>query len=763
MTVAAGTRMGRYTVRSELGTGGMGEVYLAQDTQLDRTVALKVLPADFAKSSERMRRFLQEARAASSLSHPNAAHIYEIGEAEGTAFIAMEYVEGETLGARIISGQLSNQEIADIGMQVADCLEEAHSKGIVHRDIKPSNIMLTSRGQVKVLDFGLAKVLRPANETISSDIATQVKTSPGVVMGTIQYMSPEQALGREIDHRSDIFSLGAVLYAMATGRAPFAGSSIGETIDRILNFQPEAMARFNYELSPELERIVRKCIEKDRTHRYQSARDLWNDLRSVSGEAQGKTATTARTVGRRQRVSKAIDSLAVLPLVNASNDANMEYLSDGITESIINALSQLPRLRVVARSTVFRYKGHEVDAQEVGRELGVRAVLTGRVRHLGDVLMIGTELIDVQNDAHLWGEHYNRKLADIFEVQEEIAREISEKLRVKLTGKAREQLAKRHTENAEAYKLYLKGRFHWNKRTRESLKKGIEYFRRAIEKDSNYALAYTGLADCYNSLSRFGWLSPDEAMPKAKEAAEKALEIDANLAEAHNSRAFVAENYEWLWSVAEREYKRAIELNPNYATAHQWYGEYLATIGRFEEGLEQLKQAEQLDPLSLIINSDLGLPYFFARQYDRAIEQWQKTVELDPEFWLAHYALALVYEQKGMYSEAITESKRALNLFSDGPWVLAGLGHIYALSGKRDEAYQILDELMERAKKSYISPFDLALIHAGLGEKDEAITWLEKAYEERNQWLTWLKVEPRLDALRTDPRFIDLVRRVGLE
>ena len=505
--------MGRYTVRSELGTGGMGEVYLAQDTQLDRTVALKILPADFAANPERMRRFLQEARAASALNHPNAAHIYEIGEAQGTAFIAMEYIEGETLGARIISGQLRAEEIAGIGMQVADCLDVAHSKGIVHRDIKPSNIMLTTRGQVKVLDFGLAKVMRSDDEAVSSDMATQVKTSPGVVMGTIQYMSPEQALGREIDRRSDIFSLGAVLYAMATGRAPFAGTSIGETIDRILHSQPEAMARFNYELSPELERIVRKCIEKERGHRYQTARDLYNDLRALTHE-QG-TTIILKPVARKSRTSRAIDSLAVLPLLNASADTGMEYLSDGITESIINALSQLPKVRVVARSTVFRYKGREVDAKEVGRELNVRAVLTGRVRHLGDVLMIGTELIDVETDAHLWGEHYNRRMSDIFEVQEEIAREISDKLRVRLTGKERKRLAKRHTENAEAYKLYLKGRFHWNKRTRENLKKGIEYFQQAIERDSNYALAFTGLADCYNSLSRFGWLSPDEAMPKA--------------------------------------------------------------------------------------------------------------------------------------------------------------------------------------------------------------------------------------------------------
>ncbi|MBD0372314.1 MAG: protein kinase [Pyrinomonadaceae bacterium] len=760
--VSSGTRMGRYTVRSELGAGGMGEVYLAQDTQLDRVVALKILPKDFAASPERMRRFLQEARAASALSHPNAAHIYEIGEAEGTAFIAMEYVEGETLAEKIVSGRLKPEEIADIGVQVADCLDEAHSKGIVHRDIKPTNIMLTSRGQVKVLDFGLAKVMRSADESIASDIATQVKTSPGVVMGTVQYMSPEQALGREVDRRSDIFSLGAVLYAMATGRAPFTGSSIGETIDRILHAQPEAMARFNYDLSPELERIVRKCIEKDKERRYQTARDLLNDLKSLSQETVARSLS-AKTAQRRPRSSRVIDSLAVLPLVNASADANMEYLSDGITESIINTLSQLPKLRVVARSTVFRYKGREVDAKEVGRDLGVRAVLTGRVRHLGDVLVIGTELIDVDTDAHLWGEHYNRKLSDIFEVQEEIAREISEKLRVRLSGKERKQLMKRHTENAEAYKLYLKGRFHWNKRTRESLKKGIEYFQQAIEKDSNYALAFTGLADCYNSLSRFGWLSPGEAMPKAKEAAERALALDANLAEAHNSRAFVAENYEWDWSKAEREYKRAIELNPNYATAHQWYGEYLATIGRFDEGLEQLKQAEQLDPLSLIINSDLGLPYFFARDYDRAVEQWQKTVELDPDFWLAHYALALVYEQKGMYNEAIVESKKALNLFGDSPWVLGGLGHIYAVSGQRDEAHQVLEELKGRARERYVSPFDLALIYAGLGERDEALSWLEKAYEERNQWLTWLKVEPRLDSLRSDERFTSLLRRVGLE
>src|SRR5215813_8476584 len=542
MTIAAGTCLGRYEIRSQLGAGGMGEVYLVWDTRLERKVALKVLPVDVASEQGRMRRFVQEAKAASALSHPNIAHVYEIGEAEGISFIAIEYVEGQALSARIGGRPLDLDEIVDICIQIADALEEAHTKGITHRDIKPSNIILSTRNRVKVLDFGLAKIARPAEQALASDIATQLKTNPGMVLGTVQYMSPEQALGREIDHRTDIFSLGVVIYEMATGRLPFCGATATEIVDRIIHAQPEAIGRFNYNAPAELQRIVRKSLEKDRERRYQSMRELLVDLKNLKRDSNAGPTTAPKA--RRVRSRKAIHSLAILPFVNTSADPTTEYLSDGITESIINSLSQLPKLRVMARSTVFRYRGREVNSQEVGRELDVGAVLAGRVLHVSGRLIIGVELIDVIDGSQLWGEQYQRNVSAILDVQEEISRELSEKLRLKLTGNDRKRLVRRHTENIQAYHLYLKGRYYWNRRNEEDLLKGLDCFQEAIKIDPNYALGYAGLADCYITLSGLGFLPSNEGYPKARTAALKALEIDGMLAEAHTSLARIRSSFD---------------------------------------------------------------------------------------------------------------------------------------------------------------------------------------------------------------------------
>jgi eukaryotic-like serine/threonine-protein kinase len=752
-----------YHILRKLGAGGMGEVYLAEDAQLGRTVALKILPADAAHDRERMYRFLQEARTASALNHPNIAHIYEIGEFNGVSFIVMEYVEGQTLDAKINGRPIDASESIKIGVEIADALTEAHAKGITHRDIKPSNIIVTSRGGVKVLDFGLAKVAKVTGaepQNVASDISTQIKTTPGTVMGTVLYMSPEQAMGREVDHRSDIFSLGTVLYEMITGRSPFSGKTMNEIIDRITHAQPEAIARFTYSISAELEHIIRKCLEKDRERRYQSAHELLIDLRNLQRDSNAGASKAAQS--RRKRSRKSINSLAVLPFVNASAEPNAEYLSNGITESIINSLAQLPSLRVMARSTVFRYTGQEVDPQEVGRDLNVRAVLAGRVLRLGDRLIIKTELVDTTDGAQIWGEQYDRSPSDILAVQEEIAMKISEKLKIELTAHERRRVIKRYTENTEAYEAYLKGRYYWNKRTAEGFKKGIEYFQQAIGKDPRYALAYTGLADSYILLATYNFLPPIEAISKAKVAAMKALEIDGKLAEAHISLATIEGENEWNWSIAEKEFKRAIKINPSYVTAHQWYGEYLTVMGRFDEALAEIKRAHQLDPLSLAVNIALGDVSYYTRRYDEAVEQYGKTLEIDSNFAAAHSRLGSAYLQKAMYAEAIAEIEKARALSGGKPLIVAGLAYAFAVANEKDKARDLLDELKERSKQEYVSPYYLAMVYASLDEKNKAFKCLEKAYKERSSWMPRLKVEPKFDRLRSDPRFADLLRRVGL-
>jgi len=748
-----------YRILSKLGEGGMGEVYLAQDPRLGRQVAIKLLPASYQYDPDRRARFLKEARAASALRSPNIAAIYDIGEHDGAMFIVMEYVEGEVLSRRIKQASLSIREVMRIATEVSDALDEAHTLGIVHRDIKSSNLIVSQRGMVKMLDFGLAKVIDPGAPTDSSDLTAALgqQTAYGTVMGTVSYMSPEQALGQRLDQRTDVFSLGVVIYEMLTGRLPFFGASANEIIDNIVHNEPVAIARFNYNAPPELERIVRKCMEKEPARRYQHTRELSTDLRNLirdtdSGAGTDPDASRKTRPARRARSRKTIDSLAVLPLINASGDPDTEYLSDGITESIINSLSQLPKLRVMARST-----------RQVGDELGVRAVLTGRVLQRPQQLIIKTELVDTADGSLLWGEQYNRKLEDIFTVEDEISREISEQLRLKLSGAQKKKLTKRYTENTEAYQHYLKGRFYWNKRTEDSMKRGIEYFQQAIESDPGYALAYAGLADSYNLLASYSMLASSDAFPRAKAAATRALELDEGLAEAHTSMSFAKFGYDWDWAEAERGFKRALELNPGYPMAHQWYAVMLVALSRFEESFAHVVRAQELDPLSLPINTLVGWLHHLARDYDRAIAQYKSTIELDTGFALAHRRLGQTYEQKQMYSEALAAFQRAEDLAGEDVELLSARGHLYGLLGEREKAEAALEKLRATSKRRYVPAYLVARAYAGMAEKDRVFEWLEKAYEERYGYLAYLNVEPLFDNLRSDPRFVDLVHRVGLD
>jgi len=836
MSLSPNTILSHYRIVSKIGEGGMGEVYLAQDTKLDRRVALKILPDEVAADVTRMRRFVQEAKAASALNHPNIITIHEIEQIDSINFIATEFIEGETLRQHL-SGGMELPEILEVAIQITGALAAAHAAGIIHRDIKPENIMVRRDGYIKVLDFGLAKLLEPAAKNATDpEAATRamVNTGAGTIMGTAFYMSPEQAKGVHVDERTDLWSLGAVLYEMITKRVPFLGETPTETLSLILQKDPAPLTRYASEVPAELERIVNKTLTKNCEERYQSAKDLLIDLRNlkrklevdaeidrtVSPELRGQssarptndggnypatgaavaTATTGGTHtsssaeyivsgikqhklitivvaavlaltavaviaylrGRKSEVS--IDSIAVLPFENRSADAETEYLSDGLAESLIYRLSQLPNLKVTPTSVAFQYKGKETNAIKAGNDLGVSAVLSGRITQRGDNLTISAELVDVRSNKLLWGEQYDRKMSDLLSTQREIAREIVEKLKLKVSGEEK-GLAKHYTENNEAYQLYLRGRFYWNKRTEEGMTKSLEYFQQAIERDPTFALAYSGLADAYDLLGApdaAAGMPPDEAMPKAKAAALKALEIDDTLAEPHVSLAHVKYYYDHDFETAEREYKRAIELNPNYSTAHQWYGVYLMSLGRFDEALTQMRRAQELDPLSLPINMTLGWALIAARQTDQSIEQLRKTLEMDPNFVLAHHRLGMAYEQQGKYAEAIAEFKQVINLTSGKPLGVAALARVYALAGQRADAQKLLGELQEQAKVRYVSPASIALVFAGLGEKDQALTWLDKAEKEHDGVIVRLKVDSRYDSLRSDPHFAEIVRRIGM-
>jgi serine/threonine-protein kinase len=764
----------------------MGEVYLAEDTKLHRPVALKVLPDAFARDKQRLQRFLAEAHTASVIAHPNVAVIYEIGEADDqTPFIAMEYVEGQTLAARIGGRPMPLQEVLDIGVEIAEALDEAHSRGVVHRDLKPANIMITPRGHAKVLDFGLAK-LRLAATDDDSGAGTRVKSDPGAVIGTIDYMSPEQALGREVDHRSDLFSFGVVLYEMATGRQAFSGKTSTEAIERIVHSQPEAIARFNYEVPPELERIIRKCLEKNPDSRYQSGREVLIDLRNLRRDSTSAErppivlrrrrwvpasiaaalvliALAAITMTRRISNARApIDSLAVLPFVNASRDPQSEFLADGMTETIINKLTELPQLKVMSRSTMFRYKGRNADPQQVGRELKVSAVLAGRVLQRGDRLDIRTELVKVDDGTQLWGERYDRRVADVFALQDDIAREISGKLKLKLTGEEQKRISKRYTDNPEAYSLYVEGRFYWNKRTAASIQKALDLFNQALQRDPNYALGYLGVADCYAILPQYAGVPNVDAETKARAAVAKALEIDPALAEAHATLGIIHRLW-WEWHDAEAEFKRAIELKPNYATAHHWYAITLNDQRRYSEALAEIVKAQALDPLSQIINSVLAISLENNARRAEAIEQYRRTIDLDPAFGFAHMRLGRLQMSMGERQNGLQELEKAVELSGRSSEPLSRLAYAYAQIGRRDDALAIVSELKQKLQNKTTSPYRIGYVYAGLGERQEAYRWFDRALREHDFFLIEINAHPHdFDSWRSDPRFQQLLKGMNL-
>ncbi len=753
---AAGSKVGPYEVLGLLGEGGMGQVYRGRDPRLGRDIAIKVLAKDALQDAEATGRLEREARAIAALSHPNIVAVHDVGREDGTFYLVTELLEGKTLRDAMQPPPMNWRRAVEIGAEVAEGLSAAHAKSIVHRDLKPENIFITDSGRVKILDFGLAQTDPVLSERDEGNIPTSkwFQTSPGTVIGTLGYMSPEQLRGESVDPSADLFSLGCILFEMVTLKKPFHRESGAATIAAILKDDlPRDL--LSAAVPAEFQRIIEGCVEKNPATRFQSARDLALTLRAIGSSTTMASDSLIRNITKR-RTSKSIDSIAVLPLANASNDPSTEYLSDGITEGIINKLSQLPKLKVMARSTVFRYKNRDVDAQSVGRELRVRAVLSGVVKHIGERLQISVELVDSHDGAQLWGETYKRELADLLQLQEEMSREIADKLRLKLTGADKKKLRQRTTENSEAYQLYLKGRYHWNKRTEDGLRRGVQFFREAIESDPSFAMAYAGMADCFITMATNIPLPPRETMPKAKAAAMRAIELDDGLAEAWASLGAVRWWFDWDWEGAEEAYRRAIALNPNYATAHDGYAMLLSARGRFDEAVEQISKASDLDPLSLIIAVHAGWPFYFARDFESAIRRFRKALELDENFIPAHGWLGMALGQQHRYGEALDAFARALEV-DRIPILTTMLAHTHAIAGDRDASLRLLGDLLTTARARYISPYDIAVIHAGLGDRAAAISHLQAAHADRSPWMVFLPVDPRLDVLRGEPAFGEIV------
>jgi eukaryotic-like serine/threonine-protein kinase len=792
-----GKTLGHYRILEKIGAGGMGVVYRARDERLDRDVALKVLPGGTLADEASRKRFRREALSLSKLNHPNIETVHDFDTQQGVDFLVMEYIAGESLDVKVASGPLPENETVRLALQLAEGLAAAHEQGVVHRDLKPGNLRVTPDGRLKILDFGLAKLISPKPAGEAATTESLAETQAGTIAGTLPYMSPEQLRSEKVGARTDIYAVGVLLYEMATGRRPFLERQTPRLIDAILHQAPQSPCVLNQRVSPGLEGFILKCLEKDPNLRYQTAGELRTDLERLSAgssvaavrqrrarlrwplaviggllallvgimglNVRGLRDQLLTAVGARRAVSlPRIESIAVLPLENLSHDPDQEYFADGMTEELITELAKMRALRVVSRTSVMQYKGMRKPLSQIAKELNVDGVLVGSVQRSGHEVLVTAHLIRAATGRHLWAQSYERNLREVLELEGDLAQAIAREIRVALSPEEETRLASARPVSPEAHEAYLKGRYYWNKRTEDGAKKSLSYFRQAIEDDPTYAQAYSGLADSYVALTGYGKPPPNEVLALAKAAATKALELDDKLAEAHSSLA-LTRDYEWDWAGAEREHRRAIELNPGYATAHHWYATHLARMGRLAEAVAESKRAQELDPLSPILSANLAHMSLCAGQYTQDFEALRKLSELDPDFPWLHHQLGRWYEEQGRYEEAIAEHRKALSLSEGHPYIMAGLGHTYAVAGEKAEALKVLSDLKELSERRYVSPVYVSVVYAGLGDMDDALVWLQKAYEERDLFpMIWLKVDPYFNALRSDPRFQELLRRAGL-
>ncbi|OGU71250.1 MAG: hypothetical protein A2V93_12795 [Ignavibacteria bacterium RBG_16_34_14] len=766
-----GQTISHYKILEKLGEGGMGVVYLAEDTKLERKVAIKFLPRHISVNSEERERFKIEAKAAASLNHPNISTIHSIEEVNEDVFIVMEYIDGEELKNKIKSDPIPIGEVINIAIQIAEGLEAAHKKGIVHRDIKSQNIMITKDSKVKIMDFGLAKIGR----------GTQV-TQIGSTVGTIAYMSPEQTKGDEVDNRTDIWSFGVVLYEILTGKQPFKGDYDQAVIYSILNEEPELEGN----VSERLMYIIAKALSKNKEDRYQSVGELLEDLKQKNAkfETDQEQVISKSLLSKNWKLItagfvvtmlivfglfffnsssdsvKIKKSIAVLPFTNLSTDSDQEYFADGMAEEIINSLAQIPNLKVSSRTSSFRFKGKEIAIQTIGNELGVGTVLEGSVRKSGNRLRITAQLINVSDGFNLWSNSYERELTDVFEIQDDLSESIVKALQLTLSGNQINSFNTRNLANVEAYNLYLKGRYYWNKRSEEGVNKSIEYFQQTIDIDSTYAQAYAGLGDSYLMLGVYGRRKPEESISIAKSFIEKALKINNKLAEAYATLGDINIHYDWDLDAAEKNLKKAIELNPQYANGYHWYSEVLVLRGEFERAYQQSQHALELDPYSLIINAQLGQHYQRGGEFQKAIDQLQKTLEFDSTFAYAYYDLGIAYIALNQFNDALNYFRKAYSLAPEDTRILSGLAYSEGLTGSKENAERLGKVLLKRAVSKYVSSYDLAVISLGLGQKDKALEYLEKAYEERGPWMLFLKLNPLFNSLSDDFRFQELFRRI---
>lgn len=786
-----GQMLGRYRLVEQIGAGGMGVVYRAHDDRLERDVAIKVLPPGALADDAARRRFHKEALALSKLSHPNVASVHDFDTADGVDFLVMELVSGTSVDARAAAGALPEREVLALGIQLADGLAAAHAEGVIHRDLKPGNLRLTADGRLKILDFGLAQLLR------RPDDRTQTGTvdDHGRLAGTLAYMAPEQVRGEAVDARTDLYAAGAVLYELATGRRPFADHPPLRVPEAIVHETPPAPRAVNARVSVELDRIVTKCLDKNPERRYQTAVDLRVDLERlrtpsvvsiaatraaparrraalvgmtlVALAAAAALGTLLNVAGLRDRLRGPagplqIQSIAVLPLENLSRDSEQEYFADGMTEALIADLAKISALRVISRTSVMRYKSPDRSLPEIARALNVDAVMEGSVLRAGDRVRITAQLFHAPTDRHLWAETYERDLRDVLALQSEVARAIAAEIHATITPDERRRLTTARPIDPAAHRAYLEGRYQWNKRTPEGLTKAVEHFRRAIDLDPAYALAYSGVAESYVLMPAVGiaTMAPRDAVPKAKAAATKALEIDDTVVDAYTALGYIKMHFDWDWIGAEQAFLKARELNPNLSTF--WYGAYLADTGRHSEAIREAQRAQTADPLSPIVSAGLAWMYHLARQHDRAIEASRTTLELAPDFPIAYMRLGWAYQQKAMYPEALAAFEKAITLSGRGSDNLAALAYVHARAGQRRQAERVLATMKQMSRETYVSAYNMALVYTGLGDKESAFEWLEEALSERAWAMAEVNVEPALDPLRSDPRFGDIVRRVGL-